>query len=92
MSIEYEFTFNHSGEEELSGYLTGLPYFKKYDTENYSYIYQRDDKKYPEAVIEIHEIGIYLNDYLTGVGRELIGLLVEHITGNYGEVTIDERD
>ena len=92
MSIEYEFTFNQSGEEELSAYLKGLPYFKKYDTENYSFIFQRKNKNYPDAVIEIHEIGIYLIDYLTGVGRELIGLLVEHITGKYGEVTIDERD
>lgn len=92
MSIEYEFTFNYSDEEELSVYLRGMPFFYKYDTTNHSFIFRKADKKYPDAVIEIHELGIHLNDYLTGIGRELIGLLVEHITGKYGELIIDERD
>lgn len=92
MSIEYEFTFNNFEEEELSAYLKGMPYFEKYDEENYSFLFRKSGSKYPDAVIEIHEIGIYLNDYLTGVGRELIGLLVEHITGRYGEIIISERD
>jgi len=92
MSIEYEFTFNYADEEELSNYIKGMPHFEKYDQETFAYIFRKAGSKYPDVVIRIHEIGIYLNDYLTGVGRELTGLLVEHITGYYGEVIIDEID
>ena len=69
-----------------------MPYFEKYDRENFAYIFRKVGRNHPDAVIRIHDIGIFLNDYLTDIGRELTGLFVEHITGTYGEVIIDEID
>ena len=42
MSIEYEITFNYTDEDELSSYLKGLPYFYKYDENNYSFIFRKN--------------------------------------------------
>ena len=93
MSIQYEFTFNYNCEDaEFRSFLESLPHFHKYDTENHGYIYKDSGENKPEAVIEILDTGIILRDYLTGVGRELIGLLVEHITGISDNLIIEEAD
>jgi hypothetical protein len=93
MSIQYEFTFNFNCEDEdFRNFLTSLPHFHKYDSKNNGYIYKTSDRKNPDAVIEILDSGIRLRDYLTGVGRELIGFLVEHITGITDNLIIEEAD
>jgi hypothetical protein len=67
MAIYYEFLFNNPDFDELEEYLKGMPYYKKYDEETASYIYQKDTSEYPDVVIALHKIGIDLTDYLTGV-------------------------
>jgi hypothetical protein len=93
MSIQYEFYFNYNdSDNDFSDFLMALPHFDRYDNKNFAFIYRKPGKDNPEAVIELQDTGLILRDYLTGVGRELIGYLVEHITGISDNLTIEEAD
>jgi len=92
MAINYEFLFNNPHFDSLEEYLKGMPYFERYEEETSSYIYRKESRKYPDVVIVLHDIGIDLTDYLTGVGREHIGLLIEYLTGIYEEILVKEKD
>ncbi len=92
MAIEYEIIFNNPDTDELEKYLKGMPYFDTYDVETCTYIYRKGNNKYPDTAIILHELGLDITDYLTGVGREQTALLVEYLTGIYDELLIKEKD
>jgi len=92
MAIEYEIIFNNPDFEELEEYLKNMPYFESYDVKTGEYIYRKETTNYPDTTIILHDLGLDLKDYLSGVGREQIGLLVEYLTGIYEDIIIKEKD
>jgi hypothetical protein len=92
MAIKYEIIFNNPDFEELEKYLRKMPYFESLDVEKSTYIFRKGNKNYPDSIIGLHDLGLDITDYLSGVGREQIGLLVEYLTGIYDEIVIKEKD
>ena len=93
MAIEYEFHFNYSDTDgEFSNYLKTLPNFHKYDKNDFAFIYKKPENKNSEAVIKLTDSGLHLIDYLTSIGRDLIGIIVEYVTGISDNVIIEEKD
>ena len=88
MSIEYKIQFKIDNTK-LIPELKGLPNFVK-QNENIFY-YQTSNRTNFEVVIEITNYGILLIDYLSGLGREIIGILVEKLTGLSDKIIIEEK-
>ncbi len=92
MGIEYKIKTENPDIEWIIHFIESLPYFDKYNSEYDAFEFRNDRSvKYPSVVIEPKEYGMIFIDYLgEGIGRELMGLIVEKVTGQIGYIKIDE--
>jgi hypothetical protein len=92
MGIEYKIEIENSDIEWIKHLIESLLYFDKYNSEYDAFEFRNDRSvKYPSVVMEPKEYGMVFIDYLgEGIGLELVGLIVEKVTGQRGYIKIDK--
>lgn len=94
MSIIYKIVIPESNIDWVREFIQSLTYFEKYEKSDDCFIFKKEkSQKYPSVVIYPKDYGMAMTDYFTGqIGREMIGEIVECVTGEKEFIKISEHD